>query len=169
MAQFVALRAAACVGAEYSNLALLSADGNSLRLFHSPFLDAEIAARYTDVPLDAPYPIAVAARDDRVVLLPDLDSYQEEFPGLGCRHDRSRDPGDGLASALPLRRNPSRGDRVRLDRADVFDRKLDAALRAVAILCVETVELAERYDADHDLIVALAEQAARQPSGARGH
>ncbi len=36
-----------------------------------------------------------------------------------------------------------------------FDRKLEAALRAVAYLCVETVERAERYDADHDLIVAL--------------
>lgn len=36
VAQFVALRAAACVGAEYSNLALLEAQGNSLRLFHSP-------------------------------------------------------------------------------------------------------------------------------------
>ena len=32
--QFVALRAAACVGAEYSNLALLSAGKDSLRLFH---------------------------------------------------------------------------------------------------------------------------------------
>ena len=36
-----------------------------------------------------------------------------------------------------------------------FDRKLEAALRAVAYLCVETVERAERYDADHDLILAL--------------
>ena len=37
-----------------------------------------------------------------------------------------------------------------------FDRKVEAALRAVAFLCVEqTVERAERYDADHDLILAL--------------
>jgi hypothetical protein len=36
-----------------------------------------------------------------------------------------------------------------------FDAKLDAALRAVSFLCVATVERAERYDADYDLIVAL--------------
>ena len=36
-----------------------------------------------------------------------------------------------------------------------FDRKLEAALRAVAELCVETVERAERYDADHELVAAL--------------
>ena len=56
VAQFVALRAAACVGAKYSNLALLTTDGDALRLFHNPSLDAEIAARYTDVPLDAAVP-----------------------------------------------------------------------------------------------------------------
>ena len=63
VAQFVALRAAACVGAEYSNLALLDAEGSSLRLFHSPFLDPEMEAQYSDVPLDAAYPIAAAARE----------------------------------------------------------------------------------------------------------
>ena len=40
----------------------------------------------------------------------------------------------------------------------VFSRKLEAALRAVANLCVETVERAERYDADHELIVALQDR-----------
>jgi serine phosphatase RsbU (regulator of sigma subunit) len=155
VAQFVALRAAACVGADYSNLALLTADGSSLRLFHSPFLDAEISARYTDVPLSAAYPIAVAARDSRVVLLSDLDSYQEEFPGLVADTIAA---GIQATASLPL---------YRLDgtllgaigyawaEPTSFDRKLEAALRAVAFLCVETVERAERYDADHDLILAL--------------
>ena len=166
VAQFVALRAAACVGAEYSNLALLSADGNSLRLFHSPFLDGDIAARYTDVPLDAPYPIAVAARDDRVVLLPDLDSYQEEFSGLVADTIAA---GVQATASLPL----YRFDGTLLGAIGFawteptsFDRKLEAALRAVANLCVETVERAERYDADHEPHRGVAEQAARQPSGA---
>ena len=86
----MALRAAACVGADYSNLALLTGDGNTLRLFHNPFLDVDIAARYTEVPLDATYPIPAAARDSRVVLLPDLGSYQEEFPGLRRPPGRTR-------------------------------------------------------------------------------
>src|SRR6476659_10165056 len=68
VAQFVALRAAACVGAAYSNLALRT--GRSLRVFHGTFLDPEIADRYNDVPLDAPYPLSAAARENRLVLLP---------------------------------------------------------------------------------------------------
>jgi len=155
VAQFVALRAAACVGADYSNLALLTADGAALRLFHSPFLDDDIAARYTDVPLDAAYPIAVAARDSRVVLLSGLDSYQEEFSGLVADTIAA---GVQATASLPL----YRFDGTLLGAIGFawteptsFDRKLEAALRAVAHLCVETIERAERYDADHDLIVAL--------------
>jgi serine phosphatase RsbU (regulator of sigma subunit) len=155
VAQFVALRAAACVGADYSNLALLSTDKNSLRLYHNPFLDSEIAARYTDVPLDAPYPIAAAARDDRVVLLPDLAAYEEEFSGLIADTTAA---GVQATASLPLyRSNGTLLGAIGFAWAQPtsFDRKLDAALRAVADLCVETVERAERYDADHELIVAL--------------
>ena len=65
VAQFVAMRAAACVGADYSNLALLDSAGNSLRLFHGTFLDPELADRFSDVALDAPYPIAAAVREER--------------------------------------------------------------------------------------------------------
>src|SRR5215207_6516529 len=73
VAQVVAMRAAACVGADYSNVALLNATGRSLRLFHGTYLDPEIADRYTDVALSAPFPIAAAARSGRAVLLPELD------------------------------------------------------------------------------------------------
>ncbi len=155
VAQFVAMRAAACVGADYSNLALLTADGDSLRLFHSPFLDDELSARYTDVPLRAAYPIAVAARDSRVVFLPDLDSYEEEFPGLVADTIAA---GVQATASLPLYRlDGTLLGAIGFGWAEPtsFDRKLEAALRAVAYLCVETVERAERYDADHDLIVAL--------------
>jgi hypothetical protein len=158
VAQFVALRAAACVGAEYSNLALLDAEGSSLRLFHSPFLDPELEAQYSDVPLDAAYPIAAAAREGRVVLLPDLASYEKEFSGL--RADTT-EAGIQATASLPLYRFDGTllgaigfawGDPM------VFSPKLEAALRAVAHLCVETVERAERYDADHELIVALQDR-----------
>ena len=70
VAQFVALSAAACnVALSTPTSHCLLPNSNSLRLFHSPFLDADISARYTDVPLDAAYPIAVAVRIYRVVLL----------------------------------------------------------------------------------------------------
>ena len=80
VAQFVALRASACVGADYSNMASLDRERQTLRLFHGTFLAPEIADRYTDIPLSAPFPIAAAVRLDEPVLLPDLDSYRREFP-----------------------------------------------------------------------------------------
>ena len=76
VAQFVAYRAAACVGADYANLALLDGARTSLRLFHDSFLDRDIADRYTDVAVDATYPIAAAVREERVVLLSDIESYR---------------------------------------------------------------------------------------------
>jgi hypothetical protein len=158
VAQFVALRAAACVGAEYSNLALLDAEGRSLRLFHSPFLDPELEAQYTDVPLDAAYPIAAASREGRVVLLPDLASYEEEFSGLVADTAAA---GVQATASLPLYRfDGTLLGTIGFAWADpmVFSPKLTAALRAVAHLCVETVERAERYDADHELIVALQDR-----------
>ncbi len=158
VAQFVALRAAACVGAEYSNLALLNPEDGSLRLFHSPFLDSELEAKYTDVPLDAAYPIAAAAREGRVVLLPDLASYEKEFSGL--RADTAA-AGVQATASLPLYRfNGTLLGAIGFAWGDpmVFSPKLEAALRAVAHLCVETVERAERYDADHELIVALQDR-----------
>ncbi len=66
VAQFVAYRAAACVEADYANLALLDGARTSLRLFHDSFLDRDIADRYTDVAVDAAYPIAAAVREERV-------------------------------------------------------------------------------------------------------
>ena len=53
-----------------------------MRLFHSPFLDSELEAQYSDLRLDGEYPIAAAAREGRVVLLPDLASYEEDFFGV---------------------------------------------------------------------------------------
>jgi serine phosphatase RsbU (regulator of sigma subunit) len=158
VAQFVSLRAAACVGADYSNLAVLAPDGHSLRLYHNPFLDADIAERYTDVPLEAPYPISVAAREGRVVLLPDLASYQHDFSGLV---EDTAAAGIEATASLPLYRSDgSRLGAIGFAWAEPtpFDVKLEAALRAVSFLCVATIERAERYDADHDLIVALQER-----------
>lgn len=155
VAQFVALRAGACVGADYSNIALLNATGDSLRLFHGPFLEPQVADRYTDVPLSAPFPIAAAAREGVSVLLPDLDAYRDRFDSLLAD---TVEAGIQATASLPLHR----ADGTLLGaigfawgRSTAFDVKLETALRAVAQLCVETMERAERYDAEHELIVAL--------------
>ena len=118
------------------------------------FPDPELADRYTDVRLDAPYPIAEAAC--RVVRCcfrtsrPTTRSFPISSP-TGWR----------LASKprrLPLYRvNGSLlgASGFAWTQPTPFDRKLEAALQAVAYLCVETVERAERYDAEHVLMVEL--------------
>jgi serine phosphatase RsbU (regulator of sigma subunit) len=154
IAQFVALRAAACVGADYSNVALLTPGGDGMRVYHDSVLKPEIADRYADIPLDAPVPLSRAARG-RVVLLPDLDAYRDQFPDLVAETVAA---GFQATASLPL----SRADGSPLGAIGFawveptrFDTKLEAALQAVAHLCTETIERAERYDAEHELIVEL--------------
>jgi hypothetical protein len=155
VAQFVAFRAAACVGADYANLALLDAEGASLRLFHDIVSGRVVAAHHTDVAIDAPYPITAAIREGHVVLIGDAVSYRTQFPSAAADAVAS---GVEALAALPLYRSDGSalgalafgwGD------ATAFHPKTEAALRAVAVLCVETVERAERYDADHELVLAM--------------
>ena len=156
VAQFVAMRAAACVGADYSNMASLDDDGQSLRLFHGSFLAPEIADRYTDVPLSAPFPIAAAARSGTAILLPDLDAYREQFPEIVADTVAA---GIQASASIPLYRED--GTLVGVigfawTTPTTFDAKLQSALHAVAELCTATIERAERYDADHRFIVELS-------------
>ena len=156
VAQFVAARAAACVGADYSNLASLDESGQSLRLFHGTFLAPEIADRYTDVPLNAPFPIAAAARFGRAILLPDLDAYRVQFPEILADTITA---GVQATASLPLYRED--GSLVGVigfawTTPTTFDTKLRSALDAVAELCTATIERAERHDADHRFIFELS-------------
>ena len=155
VAQFVAFRAAACVGADYANLALLTDSGASLRLYDDIVSGREVAPRHTDVAIDAPYPITAAIREGRAVLIGDAAGYRSQFPGAAAEAAAS---GVEALAALPL----YRADGSALGAlafgwkdATAFHPKTEAALRAVAILCVETVERAERYDADHELVLAM--------------
>ncbi len=155
VAEFVALRAAACVGADYSNMAVLDSAGQSLRLFHGTFLTPELADRYTDVPLSAPFPIAAAARSNKPVLLTDLASYRAQFPEILADTIAA---GVQATASLPLHRED--GTLVGAigfawTEPTTFDAKLESALIAVAELCTATIERAERYDAEHQLIVEL--------------
>jgi serine phosphatase RsbU (regulator of sigma subunit) len=156
VARFVALRAAACVGADYSNMASLNVEGQFLRLFHDTFLAPEIADRYTDVPLDAPFPIAEAARSRTAVLLRDLDAYREQYPEIVADTVAA---GIQASASMPLYRED--GTLVGVigfawTTPTQFDAKLQSALHAVGELCTATIERAERYDADHQFIVELS-------------
>jgi hypothetical protein len=155
VAQVVAFRAAACVGADYANLALLDADGASLRLYHDVVTGGAGAARHTDVAIDAPYPVTAAIREDRAVLIDDAAGYRSQFPAAAAEAIAS---GVEALAALPLyRADGSALGALAFGWSDAtaFHPKTEAALRAVAVLCVETVERAERYDADHELVLAM--------------
>jgi serine phosphatase RsbU (regulator of sigma subunit) len=128
-----------------------------MRVYHDSVLEPEIADRYTDIPLDAPLPLSQAA-GGRVVLLPDLDAYRDEFPDLVADTVAA---GFQATASVPL----SRADGSPLGAIGFawieptrFDAKLEAALRAVAHLCTETIERAERYEAEHELIVELQDR-----------
>ena len=154
VAQLLALRAAACVGADYSNLALIGADNpTQLRLFHRPFLDAAMSARYLD--LAAPYPIAAAIRDQRVIVLSGPADYLAQFPEVW---EDTQAVGIEATCSLPLCR--SDGSSIGAlgfawSTPPPFDLKLDQALRAVSDLVAEIIERAEVYDAEHQLIASL--------------
>jgi serine phosphatase RsbU (regulator of sigma subunit) len=154
-AQSVAQRAAACVGAEYSNIALLDETRASLRLFHGSFLDPAIADRYTDLPLDAPAPIAVAVHSGKAVFLPDLESYREHFPEI--LPDTAAAGVRGTASLPVFRIDGTPLGAIGFAWTDPppFDGKLKSALEAVALLCTEAIEQAQRYDEEHRIIVEL--------------
>jgi hypothetical protein len=103
IAQLLALRAAACVGADYSNLAVIRADNPThLRLFHRPFLDPAMSARYLDIPLGAPDPIAAAIREQRVIVLSGKAEYLAQFPEIW---EDTHAVGIEATCSLPLRRS----------------------------------------------------------------
>src|SRR5215213_1758927 len=158
VAQFVASWAASCVGADYSNVAVLDQTGSWLRLFHGSFLAPAIADRYTDVPVDAPYPIAAAVRSREPVFLPDLDSYREQFPDILADTIAA---GVEATASLPLfGANGACLGSVGFAWADPppFEPKLTTALAAVAVLCTETLERARRYDEEHQIVVGLQQR-----------
>ena len=156
IAQFVALRAAACVGADYSNLAILNrSDPSTLRLFHGTFLEPAMADRYTDIDVNAPYPIAAAIRTGHVVVLEGEDAYRRSFPEIWAD---THSAGIEATVSIPL----TRGDGSPIGAigfawavSPAFDMRLEKALEAVAHLVIEIVERAELFEAEHQLIVDL--------------
>ena len=155
VAQFVALRAAACVGADYSNLASLDQTRRSLRLFHGAFL--------------APA-IPIGTRTYRWSALPDRcrRPYGDSDPAAGPRrlprpiprdprrHRRRRYPRDGVAAVYRESGSLVGAIGFAWTTPVRFDTKLQSALHAVAELCTATIERAERHNADHQFIVDLS-------------
>ena len=101
-------------------------------------------------------PIAAAVRSGEPVFLPDLESYREHFPEMlpdtvaaGVGGDRFA---PGLSRSMARHSAPS-ASRGRIPPP--FDVKLKGALEAVALLCREAIEQAQRYDEERRIIVEL--------------
>jgi serine phosphatase RsbU (regulator of sigma subunit) len=89
------------------------------------------------------------------VLLSDIESYRAQFPSIVADTIAA---GVRASASLPLYRSDGTvlgALAFAWTDPTAFNPKLEAALRAVGVLCVETVERAERYDADHELVVAM--------------
>lgn len=156
MAQFIALRAATCVGADYANFALLDRrDGRTIRLFHSLSLHPSIAHRYTEFDVDAPFPIAAAVRSGEVVVLAGAADYAARFPGMWTD---TVNAGITATVSLPLIRadgSPIGALGFAWTAAPPFDAQLERALEALGELCTEIVERSEVYEAEHQMIADL--------------
>ena len=157
VAQFVALRAAACVGADYSNLASVGRQRTVLAALpwlvprprdRRPVHGRTVRARRFRSPTRL-----VPARP---ILLPDLDAYRDRFPEIVADTVAA---GIQATASLPLyRENGSLVGAIGFawtipSRSTA---KLQSALHAVAELCTATIERAERHDADHQFIVDLS-------------
>ena len=156
IAQFVALRAAACVGADYSNLAIVNVEAHgSVRLYHGTFLDSEAASRYTDLHLDAGFPITEAVRTNEAIVLEGESAYRDRFPAIW---DETIALGVRATMSMPLCRNDgSVIGAIGFAWAEppAFDLKLETALTALAHLVAEIVQRAEVYEAEHQMISDL--------------
>ena len=156
IAQFVALRAAACVNADYSNLAIVDLDApNTFRLYHGTFLEPDVAARYTDLRVDAGFPISEALRTGESIVLADEAAYRDRFPQFW---EETAAVGVAATVSMPLFR-PDGTTIGALGFAwtepPSFDLRLDTALTALAHLVAEIVQRSEIYEAEHQLIADL--------------
>ena len=155
IAEFVAQRAAGCVGADYANLALVDAGRTSVRVYHSSILDNAVEQLYVHVPIEAPFPIVQAIRIGQSITLDGEADYLARFPGIW---PDTKHAGIESTVSIPLaRRDGSQIGAMGFAwrSSPVFEVKLDRALHAVALLVTEIVERAERYDAEHEMIADL--------------
>jgi len=88
-------------------------------------------------------------------LVPDLEAYQQHFPEILADTVAA---GLSATASLPLHRidgTPLGAIGFGWHEPLELDAKLSAALEAAALMCSQTLELAEHYDEEHEIIVEL--------------
>src|SRR4051794_30731913 len=156
MAVVVAARAAAAADAEFSNLALLTGDGERLQLYHHESLDERIARRWSEGSLQDPVPLVDAVRRREPVFVHGPEENARRYPALVADTE-----GAGLAAtaSLPLL---DRHDRAlgamgfAWSQPQAFEAELQSVLRTIAELTGQSLERARLH---------AGEQRARERAG----
>jgi serine phosphatase RsbU (regulator of sigma subunit) len=73
---------AAAAGASFSNMAMLEAETNRVRVVHGSVLNRRIAARWAEFHLNDQTPLCEAMLSGRAVLLPSAEAVGERYPNL---------------------------------------------------------------------------------------
>lgn len=82
IAEVLAEHGAPAAGAAFSNMALLQADGGTVRAVHGSALDEGMAARWAEFELDSSTPLGDAMLSGAAVLLGTLDEVAARYPHL---------------------------------------------------------------------------------------
>jgi GAF domain-containing protein len=146
----VANQAASAAGAAFWNLALLTADGDRLRLYHHENLDAAVARRWTEVSLEDRVPLVDAIRSRAPVFVNDPEDNARRYPALAADTRRA-----GLQSTASIPLLDSQ--QVALGAVGFawaepqrFEAELQAVLRTIAQLAGQAVERARLHKRAQD-------------------
>ena len=155
LAERVAALAAPAVGADFSNLALLSEDGRSLRLYHGEVLDRGIAARWSQVPVEDPIPLADAVRTGGPVYVPTPEENAHRYPLLAADTDSA-----GLAATASIALADRRGEPMGAigfawSKPQDFGDEQQAILETVARLTSQSLDRVRLTEAEHEIAADL--------------
>lgn len=150
------------LGAMGASLGIVDRDEEVLRTSPSPVLGAVLSARYAEIPLDAPVPIAEVVRTGELLLLRKHDDWRVHAPPEVVADV----VGAGIVATVCLPLEDSNGQvaatlALSWDRAFDFDAPALDTIRTIAELCEYTLERARTTDQAARLAKQLAQLAAR--------
>ena len=135
------------LGATAGSVALITEDGGEMEVTESVAYPDDVARRFRRFPLDAPLPLALAAREEREVVVPDRQALARINPALIPVVERT---GTHALAAIPLRC----GDRtcgalgVSFAQPDRLGEHEMEFLRSLARQCAQAIDRVRLHDAE---------------------
>lgn len=148
------------VGGKAAWLAMLDPKAASLDLACAPGFASEVRSRFGRVALDAPLPLAVAARTGRprwteseAQVLAELPLFAQGRPGAGSVAILPLVAGEHLVGVMGICR----------DRPGRFSPDEQAEAMAVAAQCAQALHRARRYEGEHQVSATLQQSLLTDP------